>query len=74
MFRENEYVHLSLETFKELLDSNEINVESYEIVFESVRKWIKCNEPDEDGIFLLLKIVKYQNLSLKVFMYPYHKI
>ncbi|XP_077286714.1 kelch-like protein 25 [Arctopsyche grandis] len=68
VFRESEYMHLSFETFKELLDSEEINVECEEIIFDSVRKWIKCNEPDEDEICLLLKIVKYQNLSLKYIM------
>ncbi|XP_077286886.1 kelch-like protein 23 isoform X2 [Arctopsyche grandis] len=68
IFRGGEYMHLSLETFKYLLDSDEINVQSEEIVFESVKKWMKCNETPKDDIHSLLKIVRYQHLSLKYIM------
>ena len=53
---------LSLENFCTILESDEINVDSEDVVFDSVVKWVEFNKHITD-VTKLLALIRYQGLS-----------
>lgn len=58
---------LKCKTLCEILDSNELKVDSEEIVFDSVKRWLEKHSSErETSLRPLLKVVRLPLLTLKV--------
>ena len=60
-------MRLEREAFREILDSDDLNVKNEEIVFDSVRRWLSFNDLDlETYLKPLLSVVRLSLLPAKV--------
>lgn len=61
-----EFLNLSVTEVLEILQDDELNVKSEQVVFEAVKKWISYNVPKRKTHLLdLLKCVRWYNLEMK---------